>query len=411
MVEYFVRRLLLTIPTFLGSTFVVFLVVQLAPGGPLEQQIQALKRGGETAGAGLVGEQALPKDAIEELKRFYGFDKPIWQRYLIWLGVMKREAKSYRITPGKPRLVGDNERLILVPMGKSFALRNADDPSKPVGNWQWRQENDPETGAIRYRVYREAYSGIFTGDFGRSYRFRKPVMELITERLPVSIQFGIISFVLSYAISVYLGVQKALRHNTPFDFATSSAVFMTYSIPGWAIGAVLLVLLATDRFFPIFPLGGFEDPLYAELTFFEKIWDRAYHFVLPTIAYTAGSFALLTMLMKNSLIDTLSSDYIRTAFAKGIREQRVIWLHAMRNSIIPITANIGYVIGIFFAGSYLIERVFDIQGIGQLSFEALVARDYPIVFAFTVISVVVSLIGSILSDLALAVIDPRIRFK
>lgn len=129
---------------------------------------------------------------------------------------------------------------------------------------------------------------------------------------------------------------------------------------------MLLVLLATDRFLPIFPLGGFEDPLYAEMNLLEKIWDRAYHFVLPTIAYTAGSFAVLTMLMKNSLLDTLSSDYIRTAFAKGIREQRVIWLHAMRNSIIPITANIGYVIGVFFAGSYLIERVFDIQGIGQL---------------------------------------------
>lgn len=304
MVEYFIRRLLLTIPTFLGSTFVVFLIVQLAPGGPLEQQIQALKRGGETAGAGLVGEQALPKDAIEELKRFYGFDKPIWQRYLIWLGVWKREAKSYRIKPGVPRLVGDNERLILVKEGESFVLRNAADPSRPIGDWKWRQERDEETGEVRYRVYREAYSGILTGDFGRSYRFRKPVIELIAERLPVSIQFGIISFVLSYAISVYLGVQKALRHNTPFDFATSSAVFMTYSIPGWAIGAVLLVLFATDRFFPIFPLGGFEDPLYADFSLLEKIWDRAWHFVLPTIAYTAGSFALLTMLMKNSLIET-----------------------------------------------------------------------------------------------------------
>lgn len=411
MVEYFIRRILLTIPTFLGSTFVVFLVVQLAPGGPLEQQIQALKRGGEVGGAGLVGEQALPKEAIEELKRFYGFDKPIWQRYLIWLGVMKREAKSYRIKPGVPRLVGENERLVLIKEGNTFVLRNADDPSRSVGDWRWRAERDEETGQVHYRIYREAYSGILTGDFGRSYRFRKPVLELIAERLPVSIQFGIISFVLSYAISIYLGVQKALRHNTPFDFATSSAVFMTYSIPGWAIGAVLLVLLATDRFLPIFPLGGFEDPLYAEMNLLEKIWDRAYHFVLPTIAYTAGSFAVLTMLMKNSLLDTLSSDYIRTAFAKGIREQRVIWLHAMRNSIIPITANIGYVIGVFFAGSYLIERVFDIQGIGQLSFEALVARDYPIVFAFTVISVVVTLVGSILSDLALAIVDPRIRFK
>ena len=141
------------------------------------------------------------------------------------------------------------------------------------------------------------------------------------------------------------------------------------------------------------------------------IMDRASHFVLPLIAYSLGGFASLTMLMKNSLLENLSQDYVRTAFAKGIREQRVIWLHAMRNSIIPIAANIGYLISIFLAGSYLVESVFNIDGIGKLSYEAIVSRDYPIVFCFTVITVVVTLVGSIISDLVVALVDPRIRFK
>ena len=231
------------------------------------------------------------------------------------------------------------------------------------------------------------------------------------DRMPISVQFGVISFVLSYVICVFLGIQKALRHNSTFDYATSSIVFVAYSVPGWALGAVLVVLFSTNSFFPIFPLGGFQDKMYSDFTLMEKIMDRASHFVLPLIAYSLGGFATLTMLMKNSLLENLSQDYVRTAFAKGIREQRVIWLHAMRNSVIPIAAGIGYLIAIFLAGSYLIELVFNIDGIGKLSFEAVISRDYPIVFCFTVITVVITLVGSILSDLVVSLVDPRIRFK
>ena len=411
MFSYFLRRILLTIPTFLGCTLVVFTIVQLAPGGPLEQQLMALKRGStESGGASAVQGQSLPAEAIEELKRFYGFDKPIYIRYLIWLGVWKREAESYNLQPNVQRLIGNGKSVILLPSDSGFKLYDAIDQSKELNEWTL-SETVSESGKATIRIYREEYSGILTGNFGISYTYRKPVLDLVRSRLPISVQFGVISFILSYVICVYLGIQKALRHNSAFDFATSSIVFIAYSIPGWALGAVLVVLLSTDSFLPLFPLGGFQDKMYDDFTIIEKIVDRASHFVLPLIAYSLGGFASLTMLMKNSLLENLSQDYVRTAFAKGIREQRVIWLHAMRNSIIPIAANIGYLISIFLAGSYLVESVFNIDGIGKLSFEAIVSRDYPIVFCFTVITVVVTLVGSIISDLVVALVDPRIRFK
>jgi microcin C transport system permease protein len=255
------------------------------------------------------------------------------------------------------------------------------------------------------------FSGILTGDFGTSYVYREPVMKLILERLPVSLQFGLIGFILSYTICIYLGIQKALSHGSPFDLVTSTLIFIGYSIPGWALGAFLLMLFGTQSFVELFPLGGFQSEFYEQLSLWEKILDRAWHFVLPTIAYTIGSFASLTVLMKNALLENLSQDYIRTAFAKGLAERRVIWLHALRNSIIPIAANIGYIIGLFLAGSYLIELVFNIDGVGKLSIEAVFARDYPIVFAFTVLAVLIRLFGAILSDLVLALVDPRIRFR
>ncbi|GAB1429621.1 hypothetical protein MASR2M18_04530 [Ignavibacteria bacterium] len=411
MFDYFIRRLLLTIPTFIGCTIVVFTIVTLAPGGPLEQQIQALKKGGgETGGGGgLAGEQTLPPQALEDLKEFYGFDKPIWKQYIIWLGVWQRDAESFKVELNKRRLVGGGHSLMLT---NDFKIVDADNPSEIAKDWKWEEAAPDAQGNKRYRIYRTEFSGVLTGNFGKSYKYPgKTVMELIVDRMPISTQFGIVGLILSYTLCVYLGIQKALRHNSVFDFVSSTLVFVAYSIPGWAFGAVLLVILCTQTFFPILPLGGFESIDYSDLPFFDKIWDRVIHFVLPLTAYTLGGFASLTMLMKNSLLDNLSQDYIRTAFAKGIREQRVIWLHAMRNSIIPIVTNIGYLIGVFVAGSYLIERVFNIDGIGKLTFDSAVARDYPIVFAFTVISVIITLMGSIISDLILSLTDPRIRFK
>ncbi len=411
MFSYFIRRILLTIPTFIGCTLVVFTIVQLAPGGPLEQQLMALKRGSTEGGsASNMQGQSMPTEALDELKRFYGFDKPIHIRYMIWLGVWKREAETYNVVPGTRRLVGDGKSLVVKGSTDNWKIYDADNESVEIQGWQVGQSVN-DSGQVKYRVFREEFSGILTGNFGKSYTYRKPVLELIKDRMPISIQFGIISFILSYIICVYLGIQKALKHNSTFDFASSSIVFVAYSVPGWALGAVLVVLLSTSNFLPIFPLGGFQDKLYDDFSLIDKIIDRASHFVLPLVAYSLGGFATLTMLMKNSLLENLSQDYVRTAFAKGIREQRVIWLHAMRNSIIPIAAGIGYVIVLFITGSYLIESVFNIDGIGKLSFEAVVSRDYPIVFCFTVISVSITLLGSILSDLAVSLVDPRIRYQ
>ncbi len=413
MREYFLRRLLLTIPTFLGATLVVFVIIQLAPGGPLEQQIMALRMamGGEAAAGGLAGQTGamIPESALQELRRYYGFDKPIWQRYLAWLGVWPREIESYIAQPGRPRNVGEGKQILVRKTPSGYELI---DPTtgKPVSGWQVEPQPS-EGGQERVRIYRMGFSGILTGDFGTSYVYREPVMKLILERLPVSLQFGLIGFILSYTICIYLGIQKALSHGSPFDLVTSTLIFIGYSIPGWALGAFLLMLFGTQSFVVLFPLGGFQSEFYEQLSLWEKILDRAWHFVLPTIAYTIGSFASLTVLMKNALLENLSQDYIRTAFAKGLAERRVIWLHALRNSIIPIAANIGYVIGLFLAGSYLIELVFNIDGVGKLSIEAVFARDYPIVFAFTVLAVLIRLFGAILSDLVLALVDPRIRFR
>lgn len=414
MAVYILRRLLLAIPTFLGCTLVVFFIVQLAPGGPLEEEIRALKMGSGGEG-GAISQQAgsvtaLPQDAMDILKEYYGFDEPLWKRYPIWLGVYPRKVDRFLVVPGVARNIGDGQSVILQKNDVGYSVVDAANPSTPLQGWKIRDYKN-DKGEQKIQIYKEIFSGILTLNFGKSHKYNEPVLNLIQSRLPVSIQFGIISLILTYTFCVYLGIQKAIRHGSPFDFVSSAIVFVGYSIPGWALGAVLLVALGGGSGIGWFPLGGFQSQDYDQLTLLSKIGERAYYFVLPTIAYCIGAFATITMLMKNSLLDNLSQDYIRTAFAKGLKERRVIWVHAMRNSVIPVAANFGHLIGLFLAGSYLIERVFNIQGIGKLSFEAALSRDYSILFTFTVITTTLSLIGSILSDVILATVDPRIRFK
>jgi microcin C transport system permease protein len=410
MAVYILRRLLLAIPTFIGCTLVVFMIVQLAPGGPLEDEIRALKMGSGGEG-GAISQQAgsvtaLPKEAMDNLKEYYGFDEPLLLRYPIWLGIYPRKVDRFTVEVDVPRNIGDGKSVIVRKNGASFIIVDGDNPSIQLDGWKIREKEEH-----KLQIYKEVFSGVFTLNFGKSHKYNEPVLSLIQSRLPVSIQFGIISIILTYTFCVYLGIQKAIRHGSPFDFVSSAIVFVGYSIPGWALGAVMLVVLGGGTGIGLFPLGGFQSQDYEQLTLLSKIGDRAYYFVLPTIAFCIGSFATITMLMKNSLLDNLSQDYIRTAFAKGLKEKRVIWVHAMRNSVIPVAANFGHIIGIFLAGSYVIERVFNIQGIGKLSFEAVLSRDYTILFTFTVITTSLSLIGSLISDVILATVDPRIRFK
>lgn len=417
------------IPTFLGSTLLVFTILQLAPGGPLEQTILQLQMGGLTGGGeggsgsavGLDGGSVLPESALKELKRFYGFDKPIYQRYLIWLGVWPREIKhrDFEILSTSAEVekrVGKRDGRIWkvdirVDENSKLIVYEKDGTKSDI--WAASIDKTKEDGTKEAVIFQREYSGILTGNLGKSYTYLKPVTEVMKPRFRISLFFGLTGFFLSYLICIPLGIRKALNHGSVFDFGSSVAIFIAYSIPGWALGGVLLVMFGGGSFWDIFPLGGSRSPIevWETLTLFEKFIDQVHHMVLPVIAWSISGFATLTILMKNSLLENLSQDYIRTAFAKGLQEKRVVWIHAMRNSVIPIASGIGHILGVVIAGSYFIERVFNIDGFGRLAYEAILSRDYPITLGFLVVVVLIRLIGNIISDLALATVDPRIRFK
>ncbi len=442
MFNYVIRRLLLMIPTFLGATLLVFIILQMAPGGPLEKTIQQIQmgssQGGGEGGATSNGSSGagtlLPKRALKELERFYGFDKPIWQRYLIWLGVWKREIKHRNLA----FKIGDIE--VKKNMGKrryAYVRKNGaklevydkegnisklwtarfdmDISDEEITNFDELKNNGElsDISKLEATIYETEYSGVLTGNLGKSYTYQQPVIEVMKPRFKVSILLGLSGWLIAYLVCIPLGIKKALSHGSTFDLISSAVVFMAYSIPGWAFGGVLLVLFGGGSFWDVFPLGGLHSPqeIWVNLSFFEKVLDQLHHVILPIIAWTIGSFATLTVLMKNSLLDNLSQDYIRTAFAKGLSEKRVIWVHAVRNSVIPIASGIGYIIATIIAGSYFIEMIFNINGFGKMGFQAILDRDYPITMGFLVIAVIIRLIANLLSDLALAAVDPRIRFK
>jgi microcin C transport system permease protein len=343
MAVYFFRRFLLIIPTFLGITIMVFVITRFVPGGPIErmiaqaQQMQSMPGGTGPMSAQDGRNQPLSEEQIEELKKYYGFDKPVMASYGLWLGK------------------------------------------------------------------------VLSGDLGVSTRYYDPVWEMIRERIPISLYFGFISMVMVYGVCIPLGIAKAVKHKTHFDNLSSIIVFIGYAIPGWVVGVLLLVLFASH--WEVFPLGGMISDNFDSLGLFGKIKDLVRHTVLPVIAYVAGSFTVMTFLMKNTLMDNLSSDYVRTAMAKGLPFRKAVFRHALRNSLIPIATNFGHNISIILTGSFLIEKVFNINGMGLLGYESIVERDYPVVMGILVISSILLLIGNILSDICVAVVDPRVRFE
>ena len=339
MTGYFVRRFLLIIPTFIGITMAVFLVMNFVPGGPVERQIMQYKMSLAQRGGGRSVDVDIPQEALDEMRRYYGFDKPLHIRYAQWL---------------------------------------------------WK---------------------VVHLDLGRSYIYQDPVWDVIKSRFPISIFLGLTGFFLSYLVCIPLGVFKAIRHGSRFDLFSSLVVFLGYSIPGWALGTALLVLLGGGSFLNLFPLGGFRPGNWEYLGFFEKVTAQIHYMFLPVLCYTIESFATLTILMKNSLMENLGQDYVRTAYAKGLSERRVIFVHALRNSLIPIVTGLGNVISIILAGSFLIEKVFNIDGMGYLGYTSILQRDYPVALGILVIDSVLLLIGNILSDMIYVVVDPRIRFK
>lgn len=250
---------------------------------------------------------------------------------------------------------------------------------------------------------------VFSGDLGVSTRYYEPVWTMIRDRIPISLYFGLISMILVYGICVPLGIIKAIRHRSGFDNLSSILVFVGYAIPGWVIGVILLLLFSS--MWEIFPLGGLVSDDFEDFTLIQKAGDILWHTCLPLIAYVAGSFSVLTFLMKNSLMDNLASDYVRTAIAKGLSFRKAVFHHALRNSLIPIATSFGNNISVILTGSFLIENVFNINGMGLLGYEAVIDRDYPVVMGILVVSSLLFMMGNILSDICVAIVDPRVKFE
>ncbi|OQY59602.1 MAG: peptide ABC transporter permease [Desulfobacteraceae bacterium 4572_88] len=339
MTAYFIRRFLLIIPTFFGVTIMVFTITRFVPGGPIERIIvQAQQMQSQGMRSSPDGQnQPLSGEQIQELKKYYGFDKPVLVSYFLWLGK------------------------------------------------------------------------VLTGDLGTSTRYYDPVWDMIRERIPISLYFGLISMILVYGVCIPLGIAKAIRHKSVFDNISSVTVFIGYAIPGWVVGVLLLVLLASR--WEVFPLGGLMGEDFEDFTLLQKLLDIIWHTILPLTAYVIGSFTVMTFLMKNSLMDNLSSDYVRTAIAKGLPFKKAVFRHALRNSLIPIATHFGNNISVILMGSFLIEKVFNINGMGLLGYESVIERDYPVVLGILVISSLLLMIGNILSDICVAIVDPRVQFK
>ncbi len=265
-------------------------------------------------------------------------------------------------------------------------------------------------------IYKQYYKWAVKDCLGmklESYTYPgKTAWELIRARIPVSMWFGIVAFFASYLVCIPLGIAKALRHGSPFDFASSAIVFTAYAIPAFAVGMILKMCFAgtIDGLWDVFPIGGFETDAAVAAGGWTLFWDRAYHMVLPVCSYIMTSFALLTIMMKNSLMEQMSADYVRTVLAKGAARSRAIWCHALRNALIPIATGFGGVLGMLFAGSVIIETLFEIPGMGQLSLSALIGRDYAVFMAMLVITASIQLLGNLISDFCYMLIDPRIHF-
>ena len=446
MLQYIIRRLLLMIPTFIGATFLVFVILQVAPDGPFERAVRQLKDSSSSSESGgssgnVVSSQVLTPELLDELRMQFGLDKPLIIRYLIWFGIYPKEVKNKKIKLNQSfrdsftsikiglfkkillqkyiKVVDTDDELQVIESGSglefivppdsilmkkhninratsknlSFYRKTYEElPSNPslIKTWyysNWKIEKYDKENEIITLTQRK-FQGIITGFLGYSEKRGKNVSSLIRERLHISIIFGISGFLLAYLVCIPLGIIKALKHGSKFDILSSTIVFIGYSIPGYALGIVLLYYFGGDYF----PVHGWRSANWLELSFMQKVWDQVHHAFLPVLCYMVGSFATLTVLMKNSLLENLSQDYVRTAFAKGLSEKRVIIFHAVRNSLIPLATGIGQLIGIFLAGSYLIELVFDLDGIGMLGLKALLDRDYNIIMGTLVLFTIVRLL-------------------
>ncbi len=418
MRDYFIRRFLLIIPTLIGATLVVFFITRITPGGPLEAALrQAVEMQGERGMKDAGG--SLSEEQKEEMAAYYGFDRDFFPAYLAWLGALPKEADKQfvkfakdeqehpvtlqELLPREQWQPNNAYRVIEAKVTRDGKL-SADDADALKS---WRTQAEPEKE--RVQVFRPRFDGLLQGNLGVSTRYNESVWGMIRERMPVSIFYGLVTFIITYLVCIPLGVLKAIKHRTVLDNVSSILIFVGYAIPGFVLGSVLVVYLAARLGW--FPTGGFVSEDFDSLTLGGKVWDLLHHAALPLVCYMIGGFAFMTLLVKNNLMDNLAADYVRTAIAKGAGFKRAVLNHALRNSLIPLATTLGHIVSIFVAGSLLIELIFEINGFGLLSYYSLLDRDYPLVMGILVVQVVLLMVGNILSDFFVALTDPRIRFE
>jgi len=349
LAPYIVKRLLLMIPTLIGVLTLTFAVVQFVPGGPVEQMVLELKgRGGAGVGA----------------------------------GESTGGGSTYR---GRQGIDEKN-------LAEIKALYGFDKP--PIERYF--------SMLARFAQF----------DLGKSYYQHQSVWDLVVSKLPVSISIGLWTFFITYLISIPLGISKAIRDGTRFDTVSSLLILVGYAIPGFVLGILLLVIFGGGTFLQIFPLRGLVSDNWESLSWSAKILDYAWHLVLPITASVLGNFAVITMLTKNSFIEEIRKQYVITARAKGLSEGLVMWRHIFRNAMIPLVTGFpAAFIGAFFAGSLLIETLFSLDGLGLMSFEAVMRRDYPVVFGTLYVFTLIGLFTKLISDIAYVLVDPRIQFE
>ena len=360
MGAYILRRLLLVIPTLLGIMIVNFTLVQFVPGGPIEQIIAQIDGQGDVfagfAGGGDAGAGAEPAGGAFD-------DKYVGARGL------------------PPEFIEELE--------KEFGF------DKPP-----------------LQRFLSMMGNYLTLDFGESYFRSISVIDLVLEKMPVSISLGLWSTLIAYLVSIPLGIRKAIKDGSSFDTWTSGAIIVAYAIPGFLFAILLLVLFAGGSYWQIFPLRGLTSDNWDSLSLFGKITDYFWHIALPIIALTISAFATLTLLTKNSFLDEIKKQYVMTARAKGLSERKVLYGHVFRNAMLIVIAGFPAVfIGVFFGGSIIIETIFSLDGLGRLGFEAAVARDYPVIFGTLFIFGLMGLVVGIISDLMYVLVDPRIDFE
>ena len=356
MGAYILRRLLLIIPTLLGVMIVNFALVQFVPGGPIEQIIAELEGGGDV----FEGFNGTGGDVLEQAG---GEDRYLGSRGL------------------PPEFIAQLE--------KEFGFDKP--PLERFLNMMWNY--------MRF-------------DFGESYFRSISVVDLVIEKLPVSITLGLWSTLIAYMISIPLGIKKAIKDGSSFDTWTSGAIIVAFAIPGFLFAILLLVLFAGGSYFRIFPLRGLTSEGFEDMNFIQQILDYLWHIALPVIATTISAFATLTLLTKNSFLDEIKKQYVMTARAKGLSEKKVLYGHVFRNAMLIVIAGFPAVfIGVFFGASLIIETIFSLDGLGRLGFEAAIARDYPVIFGTLFVFGLVGLLVGILSDLMYVFVDPRIDFE